>query len=427
MIRFQDSRHHCFRVYELSIVELQFFSFLPQQSCAESLLIWGYRKSRECVCILQVFSRKDTGEAVDFQLASGCLSSARVAVGRLAPGITGCRLGPESSVCGKSGSANESNVDDWKKHTLASLLREYGADDVYNLDEPAISYKMLPTKTSAAKNTAVRGRKQGKERITILFSTNMCGKHKLPLLAVGKNGKPRCFKNAQLPPRDELIYCHNKKAWVTGAIFEDYVWQLDRKFAATDRNVLFIVDNCLAHGDIPHLKAIRMVFNPLNTTSILQPMDQGVIHHTRKIYCHHLLKLMVLCYDNGKECSIDFLGAICHIVYPWKQVEPTLIMRRFEHAAFSKESTVDADACYSSCALDEKGAESCDHINVLCVEDSESGAVDFAEYLNFENGQQVCYSDFKSEATADATMCDDSDDDDANEASPAPALRYQFP
>lgn len=51
----------------------------------------------------------------------------------------------------------------------------------------------------------------------------MCGEHKLKLLVVGKTKKPHCFKNARLPPKDELIYKNNKKAWMTVAIFEEYV------------------------------------------------------------------------------------------------------------------------------------------------------------------------------------------------------------
>ncbi|XP_070381744.1 tigger transposable element-derived protein 4-like [Dermacentor albipictus] len=116
------------------------------------------------------------------------------------------------AVCGESGSANKSVVDGWKKHMLALLLSEYGADNVYNIEEAALFYKMLPTKTFAVKDTAVKGQKQGKERITVLFGSNMCGKHKLPLLVVGKSGRPCGFKNALLPPRDELINRHNKKA-----------------------------------------------------------------------------------------------------------------------------------------------------------------------------------------------------------------------
>lgn len=61
------------------------------------------------------------------------------------------------TVCGESGSTDANVVDDWRKRTLAPLLQEYKEDDVYNLDEAALFYKMLPTKTFAAKETTVSG------------------------------------------------------------------------------------------------------------------------------------------------------------------------------------------------------------------------------------------------------------------------------
>lgn len=118
---------------------------------------------------------------------------------------------------------------------------------------------------------------------------------------IGRAEKPRCFKNARLPPKDALIYKHNKKAWMTAAIFEEYVRLFDWKFAAGGRKVLFVIDNCPAQGDIRNLQAIKIVFLPANRTSISQPMDQGVILQTRKIYRYHLLKRILLCYDNGKQ------------------------------------------------------------------------------------------------------------------------------
>ncbi|XP_070386408.1 tigger transposable element-derived protein 4-like [Dermacentor albipictus] len=107
------------------------------------------------------------------------------------------------AVCGESSSANKRVIDAWKEHTLAPLLSEYGTDDVYNLDKAVLFYKML--QSFAVEDTAVKGQKQGKEIIIVLLGANMCGKHKLPPLVVGKSGKPCCFKNARLPPRDELI------------------------------------------------------------------------------------------------------------------------------------------------------------------------------------------------------------------------------
>ncbi|KAH8042854.1 hypothetical protein HPB51_026119 [Rhipicephalus microplus] len=50
------------------------------------------------------------------------------------------------TVYGESGSTDTNVVDDWQMRTLAPLLREFGEDDVYNLDEAALFYKMLPNK-----------------------------------------------------------------------------------------------------------------------------------------------------------------------------------------------------------------------------------------------------------------------------------------
>lgn len=295
---------------------------------------------------------------------------------------------------------------------MTPLLAKYDAADVYNLDEAALFYKMLPTKTFAVKEADIKGRKQNKDRITVLFGANMCDEHKLPLLVVGKTEKPRCFKNARLPPKDDLIYKNNKKAWMTAAILEEYVRQLDRKFAAAGRNVLFVIDNCPAHGDIQNLQAIKLVFLPPNTTSLSQPMDQGVILHTRKIYRYNLLKRMLLCYDNGKEYAIDLLGAIWLIVHAWRQVEATVILRCFEHAGFVKEVATSTD-CAVTCPFDEEGETLC----ALHTEDGECSTIGFSDYSNIESTVPTCYTDLDSEIAArttdSATNAEDSDDEPA--------------
>lgn len=104
---------------------------------------------------------------------------------------------------------------------------------------------------------------------------------------------------------------HNKKAWMTTAILEEYVWLLDRTFAAKVRKVLFVIDNYPAHRDIRYLEEVKIFFLPANTTAISQPMDQRVIMETRKINYHHLLNWVLLCYDSGKQYHINLLGAIC--------------------------------------------------------------------------------------------------------------------
>ncbi|XP_070395519.1 tigger transposable element-derived protein 4-like [Dermacentor albipictus] len=303
------------------------------------------------------------------------------------------------TVCGESGSVDPNVVENWKKDTLALLLQQCAEDDVYNMDEAALFYKMLPTKTFAPKDAVVTGKKQPKDRITVLFGANMSSSHKLLLLIIGKVEKPRCFKNARLPPKDDVLYRSNKKAWMTAALFEEYVRHLDRKFAAAGRKVVFVADNCPAHVDIQNLTAVRLVFLPPNVTAILRPMDQGVILQARKIYCCYLPKRNLLCYDNGKQYSVDLLGAICLIKYAWKQVEGDMIRRCFMHAGFSKQQDDSSeDASDANCTLDDEGESLCARMTDFNEENGdESNGLTFVEYLSTELDVQTSYANLEGE------------------------------
>ena len=93
----------------------------------------------------------------------------------------------------------------------------------------------------------LEGKKQDKERLTVAICCNEDGSEKLPLWIIGKYAKPRCFKNVNLNSLN-CEYRANKRAWMTGVLFEEYVRQLDKKMVG--RKILLIVDNCPAHPKI---------------------------------------------------------------------------------------------------------------------------------------------------------------------------------
>lgn len=166
---------------------------------------------------------------------------------------------------------------------------------------------MLPEKTIAFSGEPCHGGKHSKERLTVVVGANMSGTEKLPLLVTGKSRNPRCFKGLKSLP---VWYEANSKAWITQYLFDQYMWKLDRKYEQQKSKVLMFVDNCGAHGHISNLKAITSKFLPPNTTSVLQPMDQGVIKNLKLHYRSRLLNRVLLRVDSDKSYAVDVLSAI---------------------------------------------------------------------------------------------------------------------
>jgi hypothetical protein len=66
------------------------------------------------------------------------------------------------------------------------------------------------------------GKKKEKFRISIGLACNADGSERLEPFFIGKAKKPRCFKK-QTPEQRRFYYRHNKKAWMTSSLFEEYV------------------------------------------------------------------------------------------------------------------------------------------------------------------------------------------------------------
>ncbi|KIK79335.1 hypothetical protein PAXRUDRAFT_71860, partial [Paxillus rubicundulus Ve08.2h10] len=64
--------------------------------------------------------------------------------------------------------------------------------------------------------------------LTFLFTTNADGSKKLPPLIIGKYQKPRPFKN-RTGTQLGFNYHNNAKAWMTSAIYQEWLLDWDRK------------------------------------------------------------------------------------------------------------------------------------------------------------------------------------------------------
>lgn len=96
--------------------------------------------------------------------------------------------------------------------------------------------------------------------------TNALG-DKIKPLVIGKSETPRCLKNVKkqdLP----VTYKHSKKSWMTAAIYEEWIEEINTHFKKLQRKILLFIDNCSVHKDI-NCSNVKLTFLPPNTTALI--------------------------------------------------------------------------------------------------------------------------------------------------------------
>ena len=139
-----------------------------------------------------------------------------------------------------------------------------------------------------------------------------------------------------------------KKSWMDSQTFEEWVHKLDQTFPVEGKKIALLIDNCPAHPSVPDLTNVQLVFLPPNTTSVLQPMDQGVIR-SLKAHCQgRVVRRLCRALDKTETLpKIAILQAMKILVSLWKAVSAQTIVNSFRKAGITPEaqnaSITDAD------------------------------------------------------------------------------------
>ena len=88
-------------------------------------------------------------------------------------------------------------------------------------------------------------------------------------------------------------------------VFQEWVTQLNNEMQIQNRNILLLLDNCAVHPHVQNLSNVSMMFLPPNTTSVLQPMDAGVIRNLKHHYRKSLALRQLLAIESGKEFQFN--------------------------------------------------------------------------------------------------------------------------
>jgi hypothetical protein len=136
---------------------------------------------------------------------------------------------------------------------------------------------------------------------------------------------------------------------MTSDLFESELRLWDRQLRLQNVKILLLVDNCPAHPKLGNLQNIKLVFLLANTTSILQPMDQGVI---RSLKCHFrklILLRVIECIDKKQEHTVTLLHAIRCVDKAWRRVTEKTIRNCFRHAGITTRGQEVAETTENGC------------------------------------------------------------------------------
>jgi hypothetical protein len=179
---------------------------------------------------------------------------------------------------------------------LRTICGEYEEDAIYNMDETGLYWRNSITRGLAT--TPLPGRKADKSRITVALCTNATGTDRLPLLFIGNAKQPRALRGLNF----EALGCQwrsSKKAWMNTIIMTEWLQFFYRHVG--ERSVILSMDNLQAHINAtqaaPPPSNVHIIWFPKNSTSMFQPLDQGIIQTFKSHYRKQWLGFIIRSID----------------------------------------------------------------------------------------------------------------------------------
>lgn len=218
---------------------------------------------------------------------------------------------------GEAGSIPDSAEDEMR--ALQTVAGEFQEEDIYNMDETGLFWKMIPSRGLLSQSYP--GLKREKARISLCFCVNATGSDRLPVWIIGKAKTPRALRNVSISTMGGR-WRWNKKAWMNTTIMCEWLQEFYQHIGST-RQVLLTMDNLSAHYSAietnPPPSNIRICWLPANSTSRYQPLDQGIIQNFKACYRRQWLQFMLQSIEAGQDpqSAIDIRIAIRWILRSW--------------------------------------------------------------------------------------------------------------
>jgi hypothetical protein len=216
--------------------------------------------------------------------------------------------------------------------SLQTVAGEYPEDDIYNMDETGLYWKMLPSRGLLSQH--LPGVKKEKSRVSLGICVNATGSDRRPIWVIGKYKTPRALQGVSVTTMGGR-WRWNKKAWMNTTIMCEWLQEFYQHIG-TVRQVLLTMDNFSAHYSAieicPPPPNIRVCWLPANSTSRYQPLNQGIIQNLKAYYRRHWLQFTLQSIEEGNSVNsgMNIRLAIRWIIRSWhNQVSNTTIYNCF--------------------------------------------------------------------------------------------------
>ena len=198
--------------------------------------------------------------------------------------------------------------------------------DIWNADECGLFYTQISKSTYCQTTEKPLGGKVEKHRLSLMLATSMTGQKRRPLII--HRGKSLLAVNTQSSrPYD---YQSQKNSWMTLQIFEQWLRLWNRELQKEERYIALVVDGYKVHQTRQRYSNFSLYFLPACQTSIMQPLDQGIIRSFKANYRASLLH---------QKISLRFPSYVRLICQSWREVSTKTIVNCYKNAGWVNSLT----------------------------------------------------------------------------------------
>ena len=237
----------------------------------------------------------------------------------------------------------------WTK-MLPYLIQGYEPQNVFTCGETTLIYKGLPDKCLVEGGMCMgthHKSESSSHSVTVLLCCSAVGE-KLKPLVIGKSGVRHTFQNvaiANLP----VVWKQQAKACMTSSLFTEWLKNLDEYMAQQNRHIALFMDMGPGHLSNILLKNVRLQFYLDNSSSYLQPLQQGVITSFKAHYRTRFLQALLAWADSCDSSpyvvnNITDLDVVFWINHAWSCTKKGLIVSCFDAVSFQTPPVLEEDA-----------------------------------------------------------------------------------